>query len=242
VTTTNEILSSKKLQRVYDHRSTTLRLIWDSRFRSWAESERARMLRRAQPMRSVYPIEYVEEVCPSFPTEPAFFTGKVSTRIRDRLLGQFENVDVVMSSSATPSVEQRDDGVFEIRLPQRDLTVGLLRMLAHELGHVAHDSQHRLVSKRELVNSEISALDLERTCMGQVLKLREYREYLNYQAEWFKINEFAHFVEQAEIQRGHSRGRPKTLWALEWASSRVGFSDVLVQATRSVFPEISGGF
>jgi hypothetical protein len=244
------VFTSTKLQSIFDDRKQTLRLIWDAEYRARAEEEREKLLlasnnqgsgrQFADFARRGANVFAVLEEFPEFPNEPDFFSRQLPESTLAQLLNIEFTIQLVKSDGAGCSVNQIEAFDYEIQHPDRPLNVGLARMIAHEAGHVRFDSRFQTKDKIGLIQSEVAALRSERKFLDEVLSACEMKTYLEYQKAWLKINRFAARCEVIEIGVGHSRGRPKKLWALEWASSRVGFSEVLVRATEIAFPELKG--
>lgn len=246
----DQVLTSTPLQKVFDDRRQTLRLIWDSDYRAWAERERAKLLRvfqsqvRTQETAKLGAMDnsaygFLGEL-PPFPNEPDFFARELKATDLTPLLNAEFNVRFVTSDGAGCSVNEVSADEYEIQHPDRLMNVGLGRMIAHEAGHVRYDSCFRPTDKNGLIQSEVAALRSEKKFLTSILNSTDMDTYFVYQKCWLNINRYAARCEAIELELGHSRGRPKKLWALEWASCRVGFSEVLVRATEIVFPELKG--
>lgn len=221
--------TSPELERIFDDRRETLRLLWDEEFRALAEERRAEMLRAARtegtPMtRRPEATLAALGTTPDFPTEPEFFARPVSVEA----LGEIVKGLKIEAGAGASS----QDGVLKV--PPREMTLGWLRMVAHEAGHARFDALYPGEDFAVVLASEVAALEAERRFMKSQTSAKEFAEYLAYQRAWDQVNLWARGWELREIEAGHARARPRKLWALEWASSRVGFTEVLTTAVPQI--------
>ncbi|MBX3017625.1 MAG: hypothetical protein KF767_07045 [Bdellovibrionaceae bacterium] len=225
--------TSAELQRLFDDRRETLRLLWDEDFRVAAEALRAPLLRAARADGSIVVGRdsargAATDVSPEFPVEPEFFARPIAVETLGPLVAGLRLVEGANASCA--------QGV--VTVPARGMTLGWLRMVAHEAGHARFDALHPGEDFATVLASEVAALETERRFMQTQTLPAEFAAYLAYQRAWDRVNLWARGWELREIEAGHARARPRKLWALEWASSRVGFTEVLTAAVPLVFPEL----
>lgn len=230
---------SSELQNIYDDRLQTLRLLWDDEFRSLAEKKRAQLLMSARAEKKMTGSNRDERAravslgkSPDFPNEPAYFA-----RVLPR-----SALDVILNATGVRLILADGAGAFsrpgEIHVPARELSLGWLRMIAHEAGHAVFDARQPGEDFATVLASEVAALFVERSFVRRFSNDTEFAKYLEYQRAWDRINLWARGWELRELELGHAVGRPRKLWALEWASSRVGFTEVLTSAVPVVFPEV----
>lgn len=232
------IYVSDELERVFDDRRRVVDILRCRHLREWAEAKRDRLLAAARqnPFWNEDAIFHeFRDVDLCFPNEPKFFSRLLTTPDSFEWLSNFDRLEFVRTEAVTPSIEYLEHGSWRISLPDRPMSVGLLRMMAHEIGHHLYEREHPISSEESLILSEASALRHEVEVLQAILIESEFSEYLSYQRQWWQVNCYAEYVEHQEIRRGTSRMRPRKLWCLEWASSRVGYSNILARATDSVF-------
>lgn len=239
------VLTSVALQELFEDHSPVFLRMQNPATRAWAEAHRGELVVAAREQRGTIPAPPKKpgRQGPRFAVEPRFFQRKMSPEVLDELVGQTSRLQVQMVGASGAWAHQDDDGGYRIQVPQRGLNLGLLRMIAHEMGHVRFESsrdQKPQDPAQELVLSEVAALKAERSFVRAHASDAEFAQYLEFQRQWLRVNTWAHAWERQELHQGHAQNRPVHLWLLEWASARVGFTEIMITATRLAFPELKG--
>ncbi len=181
---------------------------------------------------------------PVFPKQPLFLKKKITEYEFNNSLNLILKNGEISSShyyffeniNSGPGIRRTSHGIFEIQIPKIEYNIDTLRYISHEIGHAQYE--HNLTSELsvdDLLKSEIIALKSEFVFIKHSSTKSELEEYIQYQKTWWNFNITIDKIEKYEIFKSSCEGRNLRLWLIEWSSSRLGFTDILIQAAQTVF-------